>query len=672
MKKISILVILALMLVSFSLMVNAGSDYPRYMFQPKSYPDLNSYLLAGSVLHTMDLDTYTDKKCIAGINAGTYGVYPLKTTINGNSYNGLIVPTTNAIHILGANCTDMDVISVGGTIVSTPYISDYSKINSIDYLPRYVFLVKNTNDSKIYIKFFKINIETSLLYLEQEINTGLTNESDLSGMTGGCAETMLNCNDDDKIYSFWRKSKGLIYILEGDENTLRTFNITSELPSLNTGKLNAIRLNSWVDDFDADSNPEIIIANRGISIAGAGLTCKALLNTYIGNYDLSSHTLTKKYNLSTYMGSTYADGASACNDAVSGQVQLNVNLCQIGTPNSALEFCVDIAINNGAGYLWTSIHKVMEIQANVLSQRITHDPLWTDNPATNYQVNALGFDFNSDTYLDWGVTDKNDLKVYSGLDNTLLRTYPINNMWIQQGGTYFMFDLNHSNTNWTLVKSNGEAWEMAYNSASVKRVTDWDTTLTNATIGYITAGDLNDDNVKELIFANTNTIIIHSINNTETPLLNLTGNQTPCVWNTPSTIEECDLLVEGYYSGSNDCTPFDLLDCQAVLGETTTTSTTSTTTPGATTTTTLHGVPPIFSAIQNNLGVLFGLCLIIALVVLVAGFTKEPIVLILVGLLGAILSTVLGLFSGGMLVVMILIFVVLAILGLTIFKPSGN
>jgi hypothetical protein len=664
MKKISILVILALMLVSFSLMVSASDDYSRYAFQEHLTGDLNSYLLSGSVLNTMDLDTYPDKKCTAGINAGAYGVYPLDIYVNTNTYTGLLVPTTNAIHLLGANCTDMDVISAGGTIVSTPYISRYSKIGGIDYMPRFVFLVKNTNDSKIYIKSYKINMETSLIYLEKEVNTQLTNESDLSGMTGGCAETMLSCTDDDKIYSFWRKSKGIIYILEGDESTLRTFNITSELPALNTGKLNSIRVNSWLDDFDADSNPEIIIADRSGGINYINQYCNEIFNTYIGNYDLSTHTLTKKYNLSKTMTSGIIGGSVQCYDYTGGIPNMPINLCQIGQPSSALEFCINSNFG-GSGYIQSAINKVLEIDGGVLSERMSH----TSTTATK-RINNIGFDFNSDTYLDWAVSDGDSLAIYSGLDDTNLWSYSVKASY-SDSGTSFMFDLNHSNSNWTMVKSNGEAWDMAYTSASAKRISDWDTALTNATIGYITAGDLNGDNRKELIFANTNTLIIHSINNTERALLNLTGEQTPCTWNVPSTIEECEALVDGYYSGSNDCTPFDLLDCQADIGSTTTTSTTSTTTPGATTTTTIKGAPPIFSAIQNNIGVLFGICLMIALVVLVAGYTREPIVLILVALLGAILSAVLGLFSGGMLVVMILILVVLAILGLTVFKP-GN
>jgi hypothetical protein len=84
-------------------------------------------------------------------------------------------------------------------------------------------------------------------------------------------------------------------------------------------------------------------------------------------------------------------------------------------------------------------------------------------------------------------------------------------------------------------------------------------------------------------------------------------------------------------------------------------------------------LPTILENFQQNIEIIFGLILIIGLVSVCAmSYTTNPLVLIFVGLIGAIISVILGLIPASILVIIILILALLAFIGFTLLKPSGG
>jgi hypothetical protein len=560
------IIIIASLVVLLATMVSATSSdaYNRYAWQEYyGTSDSNTYLLRGSATNLIDRDTQSYYSCTAPVNAGNYGVYPTKFVINGNTYAGLIVPSLNAIHVVGANCTDFDSISTGGNIVSPPYVRGYYLFNGITpEAPEFTFLVKDSVNSHIYLRFFSINLTTSRMYLRKQVDTGLTDETNIAGLAGGCTgyNTQV-CGLNNTIYAYWYKTTNTLYVLEGDETSPRAFNLTSSSTLSSITNLNQNRLNIWMDDWNADKYQEIIIAGLidGESVYGSD---------YVGYYSQASHNITKVSGQQFgILGYAWGNGHH-----IDGSPDMLITPCQIGARGSSLEYCFKIP------FIAPGSFDFVGIVDNSYSV-----PVFLGGNVGITPMTPVVYDINNDGFLDYGAP-YNALYDYrwdwiSGLDYSTLSRYS-NILPIAYGGmrsTAFMYDLYpnpvgvHGGAG--IVFSNGEAWQFL-NNGSLLRTADWDTTLTNSTVGYITAGDINGDNTKELIFSNSNALFIHTNNQYEPPLVNL--NLQHCTWNHPPTSQECALLDAGRIAHTNDCTVGNITSCNNEIAHTSYTTTPST------------------------------------------------------------------------------------------------
>jgi hypothetical protein len=738
MKKL-LLIFLLFMIVP---VVLASDSFNRYAWQEyMGDSDANSYLLRGVSDNTMNIDDYDYLSCLAGTNAGAYGVYPTEFSINGSDYTGLVVPTATSIHVISANCTDLDSIDVDGTIISSPFIGGYAYIDETVSYPEYVFLIKDS-DTHIYVRFFSINATTSMLYLKKEIDTTLTDETGVAGLAGGCTDTMGSCLSDDRIYTYWNRNKNILYTIEGDESSPRAWNITADVPTLSQGgsftitsiSFNKNHLNIWMDDWDGDNTPEIILSGI-FGNQESTYVYKMNLADYTARYDLSTHSLTKE----TATIQEFTSGGNQAGALYDSDMILSP--CQIGSIGSALEYCIH--------YAWYIASTGNQEYTAVMDN--DHDIVISESTTAGYKaVSPVTYDINEDGFIDFAAPIYSSLKWYSGLDYSLIRSYAIPSITYSSSyyANSFIYDMYPSHNGTGYLLSNGESWQLLDNGTAEK-VEDWNSVLTNSSTGYITAGDINGDNIKELIFASTAALMIFRQDY---------AAPADCAFDIPTTNEVCQSLIDGFYAvpKTNNCTSFDILDCINAIGDennsyscavdfgTTTTYcdalvvgmlngsnycsldnintcyyniNETTITPGCSwpivstqticdaliagyyavpknnTCTSFQildcinaiplsedeqitaetGLPPILGNFQKNIKLIFGLMVILGIVAYAASRgIRNPIALILIGIVAVVLVTSLGLISTSVLVILLIAMVVLAILGLTLFKSGAE
>lgn len=661
MKKINMLFILAIMLIALVGVVS-GSQFPQYLSsQYYGDNDIDTYNTKSTESGGIDYNNLDS--CVIGIGSDM-GVYPIAVNYNNYKYSYLVVPTLDTIRIYNSNCTQINSISI-------PNIEFYGTMDTfveVGGINKYVLVGKNTSDTSYAFYSFKFNTDTLKIEYDNKKDIGASivtsyfngvacgSATDTGIGTGGCA--IANNNN--------------LYYWDIEHDTLNTYVSTYSM-SRNVGiGASSSYSDFWskpygaVVDFDADGNNEIVFATYG----------------YVGGYkffyevfDMVNLNFEKEIAKATPLDPTWQNLYSS--NSVSGYP------CQIGSRTSYFEVCYDVV------YIPSNSPNTANLILNG-----NDGTTFAIIPKTKFSTSVNTFDYNNDGLLDYVAHNENGLGTTYIYDfsNTQIDSVSIDIGSLATGFSSFIMDIDDDSTE-ELIYSNGEIYD--FSTGKIEYELNY---LTNSSKGYLIGGDLNGDLENELIYIDSVTSYVYSTNPTN-DYISFTGEvqgEGNCTYEVAS-VEVCEELILNddctttiinncFESINNtelfdcpfstqstedgcltlltypDCSTYHINACYNIVGNETETPTEDD-----------EDLPFLLGKIQDNVKVIFGIIIIIlSLVTAVKNGVKEPIVLIIIGVLATILGSVFGLIPSSVLIILIVVMALLLLLGMTIFKKHSG
>ena len=368
----------------------------------------------------------------------------------------------------------------------------------------------------------------------------------------------------------------------------------------------------FFNDFDADGNNEFIILGYYVN---DGDTSFLIKNTMV--QPLSSSPYFYEFpveNNNISFGDNIRDSSNTESD-----IQ-KLNICQIGFTSSPMEICYLVSLERDfSGWKWYGAVGFITDTSDYFNQLA--------GTSEAHSIVPFTYDTDNDGKLEFCYGTDTDNIICRDLNESIISSFASNKDLYFLGSNsleVIVTELDGNTSTQEIVYSNGEIessnWLLAQN------LDDWASTFNNNYNGELMVQDISADDKNELIYIDDTFLRIYSNDNTPFVFMNLTEEQDLVNGSTTTTT-----LLGG---GAVVTTPTEFMD-----------------------------------RIQGNILTIIGLFIVIAMVVMVAMMgVSNPVVLMFVAIVGAILVTMLGLLSGTVLILLLVGLVILIILGLTILS----
>lgn len=496
--KLSLIICILLYIPIIAISVSATSQsYNRYALQEYlGSGSSDTYSVRASNLGGIFYYAPTYSRCI--YSAGTqWGVYPEVVSSGGFWYGGLIFPASASLKLIGANCTEVDNYPIDGTIKATMgYINRF-----IDELPKYVLLMQRSNGTWA-IDYFSIDNETSLFYLYHSKNLGFTPNGDyIDGLACGCSSKIGACAFSDSACFFADTTTDNVYKISNSNYSISTYPTGHNLQS-DVG----IPFGALVD-FDSDGLNEFVVSNvygddgNIINVEWYSMGFNGVLEHWAS---VESHS--------------FGTGGTVIR-VVTNPKQLYSYPCQIGGVTSEMEICVNVAVNQAGGF-----KMVYEIFDNSDTSIFNNTKVDIDKYPFTMAIADLNYDGFKDFCYPKKGTDKYFTCVSGEDSSTEIFDYILDNNVVSDTNYFqtFMINMDNNESEQELIFSNGDVLDLATGTFQKK----FDTSLGNGSDGYLVVGDLNHDDVDDLIYSDTGITYIYSTNHEELPLMNFSATTT--------------------------------------------------------------------------------------------------------------------------------------------------
>lgn len=635
MKK-SILFIMLLLILPMAFAYT--SDFSRGNFQTQAswgefgnIYTFNSYALRS--VHPSNLMSYNEDtwgSCSIAIGGTDANVVPITYTETYSQYEhrSLIVAYNESIRQYGSDCVlinQLNITSLSYLVSNIGAIKGHTE-DGYYHSPNFAYLsyTNITNTTTMYI--LALDSETSNLYVEDSVILSTSDDfSDLHhnfGVAGGCYSSQeVSCVSANRVFGVYNSENTNLYIVGKQSGNW----LVSTQYAVGNTYMNDTTNNNilFYDDWDRDGLNEFIMLGARES----------------GNYyEITNHRV-RPLDESPY----YVDiGLDAEGLVASGAVTINylennfqeITLCQVGLVQSELEVCFNVMF----AYYLTGIgeYHYYFYTGFIPNDFLTHQSSYKTSGgigATERRQGTAPF-----TYLYDGenivcyVTSENVYSCYD-VDKNLIHSFNTSHTLRYTTDTpleVIMTELDGDTSTYEILFSDGQVETINWTGVNYN-VEDLFPTYDTTYKGTLLISDISDDSKGELIYYDEDVLKIYSNDNTPFTFQNYTY--------VFSQVD--DTNVSGSGTGSGDVT-FDSDD-------------------------------NVFNVIQVNIKFIIGLIIIIALIVAVAqAGVSNPIVLMFVGIVGAIISAALALISTSVLIIILVSCVILIIMGLTIFKNSGG
>jgi hypothetical protein len=634
--------------------MTSASDFSSYPMQSAwgefgiisavgGYSDSDGSMTRSSTPVTgMDYTDPTWENCAIIGGAYKFNVVPVHIddyVVNGEDlstfdYYSLIVPYEDTIVQYGADCSVLDTYEItDGEFVSHMAISR-SIYDSVDFMLPRMGIVKYGDDNKTYMQILTFN-ETSMdIILEEEVlinaNPYTDDYKDYYGTAGGCMMSGGSyCVDmEDVVFSYIEYANDSAYYIHGvrydGEDWVKSYSFEEgdlDFRNSTTAFIYNGRM-LFFEDMDADGDNEFIA--YGV-VAGPEISQIKYTPDDSSPYykDFSQSTS------ATSMSGTYIK---------SGESFINIHPCQIGADFSAIETCYNLVFDTSTSC--TTVNSYLGVRSSSfdsIEYENSIDDICANTPIFSYKYGVNGYA----CYYDGGTSDI----ICINADGTTVYTIPlsgnigdISTSWANSVNVY-QTEIDGDTTTAEILFSNGVTYSFEqdsfqWNGSVVSNIDGWTDFNSASDYGQMFSQDLNGDGDHELVYASDTQIRIYS-------------NDLVAFNNIPLGEEE----VEGEVDGSN--IEDEVNDAETESEET--------------------GVPVPFIMLQRNIETIIALAIIIALVVMVAGMgITNPVVLMFVGLIGAIIGVILGLISATILILIIVGLLVIGVLARGLLTSSGE
>ena len=693
--KLNKIFLISILLISMLSLFVSASSLDRFAL--KDYvdsDDADTYSLRSS--HYNGISDYNDiQSCNVGFGT-ELGTYPVTLRIGDLRYNYLVVPTSSAIRIINSNCGEINVITIPDvTFVGT--MSTIAQTSVSDY-DKYVMLGYNSSD---YFSFYSFTFNATTTQIQFEKSKGIGEGIDLNKFHGvACGwESEVSvygaCGVMDKYnLIYWDYSADTITNYTSSVSTERSTYTETPIPY------------GAVVDFDNDNQEEMIFGSLRPNVGN-----KLYIN-YV-SFDMFSRSFDKEVSEILFDIDMYfyvpEDGI------------VDVTPCQLGGIISDMEMCFSgVYTPDTPNFIPFGGYIKQDLSKHIYYGTSISGGGGATNDVTHH--NMLGYDYNGNGNKELVIivyfnSTHDHVRVIDSSDSVLTEFYidsvSPNNNGLRQS---ILMDVDGDDRE-DLIFNNGQIYDM-YN-INYPYTLDY---LSNSSHGYLVNGDLNGDRVNEIIYSDASNIYIYSTNPTSdyetdlsTPipyafdndgginytvsdytyngstLLEVNYNQTvaydTCLSSNLDAVREYFLVGTSISYIDYDCTTGGYFSCLAGMclsesnynetsegilngsidfisgGVTNTTTSTSTTT-----TTNADSINFVLDSLNNNLKFIFGLFMIAGIVIITAQKSKNPMVLIFVGIIATILMLYLGMIPA---VVLIIILIALVLLMLLAFA-MGN
>ena len=676
MKKVILFGIFVLIIISSFV---AASDFERYALQYYTGND-ESYNLRTSGINGVNYNNLS--VCSVGYGS-TMGTYPVafRYAPTNNTYYYLVVPTSSSIRIINSNCTEINSI----TISNIAFYGTMSTIVQPDSTHKYVLLGYNSSSSMYGFYAITFNPVTQLLEFDAKKDIGSDiNTNTFNGVACGWVNESL--------------SNGGCGITKG--TTLIYWDIEADLITNYTAAYSLSRTSNRympygsVVDYDNDNVNEMVFVGKEYHIS-------TQYQIQYSVFDMNSRTFDKQLMFKPYADYSIYAGIAGNDDM---DVKLNALLgtpCQIGGYASDFEMCFQLSGDN-VGTPYNSM-VIQKYDNSVLSYDINGNHSFsfsTGNYNNSVNKNYVSFVNHNSSH--------NQLSVYSSDYATQLNMFyiPVSASSTNDQINIFLMDMDGDGIE-EVIFNNGEIYGLNGTLLNYSLPN-----LLSTSTGYLVAGELNGDYENEIIYSDASNIYIYSTNPIENytfyaegygvcedtdggknyTVFGITYNDDVTLWDTCSFIhpvklnemyclgnspvyEQVNCTALGYYSCLvGKClneTDYDFYE-EGIANGTINATDGSVIIPIVRDPYQAGQLPEVIDSIQNNIQLIFALFFIVSLVVLTAHKSRNPIVLIFVGIIGTVIMSIIGFIPSSVLVIIIVSLVLLMLLGLTLLKSKDG
>ena len=433
---------------------------------------------------------------------------------------------------------------------------------------------------------------------------------------------MLFRSINKRVFGVYNSNNGKIYIVN---HASGYWDLKVEQIFGNKTKISDVPNNNMLffNDYDADGNNDFVII-------GADIPDTYKLNLYL--WRITPDFSSPYYQTHTKLEKEILGGGGVAKSGFANYSDYqSVNLCQLGSLDSEMEVCYNI--------ITTKSSSVDIIATGILNNDFSSQTgvLTGTGDVTGKTLSPFTYDADGDSIFNSGNWEGciylsgyykcydenfNLVSSFSASTGSIPADYPLE---------VIVTELDGDTSTPEFLYSNGGVRQINFSGNSSTGLSDWTSTFDNSYHGELIVQDISTDDKNELIYIDSDNLRIYSNDNTPLTFMNFT-----------------------YYN--------DTISSVSSSSSSSTTFNATITTPTA-----------FVNNLNDNIGLIVAIFIIIGLIIMTAQMgVNNPLILFFVGILGAIITSVVGLISSGVLVIIIVSAVVLLLLGFTLLKKRDR